>query len=108
MEYIKTDPEIKPYIEMIKPITFPAYFPAIRNYYIAGKKIYVITYKKKDDKTECLIFNITGKFLKRVFLPYTYVNTIDEYPAAIKNGKLYQLNENQEMEQWELDVTEIK
>ena len=105
--HFKTDPETKSYFEMIKPILFPDYFPAIRNYYIADKKIYVITYKKENEKTECIIFDIKGKFLKQVFLPYIYVNPIDEYPTAIKNGTLYQLAENEDTEAWELHITGI-
>ncbi len=106
--YLETDPETKPYFEMIKPIIFPDYFPAIRNYYIADKKIYVITYKQENDKTECFIFDMKGTFLKQVFLPYVYINPIDEYPAAIKNGTLYQLIENEETEEWELHINGIK
>ena len=30
------------------------------------------------------------------------------YPYVIKNGKLYQLIENSNKEEWELHVTEIK
>jgi hypothetical protein len=104
LDHLKTDPETKPFLEMIKPIIFPDYFPAIRNYYIADKRIYVITYKQENNKTECFIFDIKGKFLKKVFLPYIYVNPIDEYPAAIKNGTLYQLIENEETEDWELHI----
>jgi hypothetical protein len=108
LDHLKTDPETKPYLEMIKPIIFPGYFPAIRNYYIADKKIYVLTYKQKNDKTECFIFDMKGTFLKQVFLPYVYVNPVDEYPAAIKNGRLYQLIENEGTEEWELHITGIK
>lgn len=104
LNYLKTDPETKPYFEMIKPIIFPDYFPAIRNYYIADKEIYIITYKKENEKTECFIFDIKGKFLKKSFIPYELMNPVDEYPAAIKNRTVYQLVENEETEDWELHI----
>ena len=107
LDHMKTDTEIKPYLEMIKPILFPDYFPAIRNYYTADNHIYVFTYKKAEGRNECLIFALKGAFLKQVFLPYAYVNAIDEYPAAIKGGKLLQLVENEETEEWELHLTTI-
>jgi hypothetical protein len=107
LEYMNTDKEIKSYLEMIKPILFPDYFPAIRNYYPADDRIYVFTYKKTGAGTECLIFTLKGAFLKQVFLPYAYANAIDEYPAAIRDGKLWQLVENRETEEWELHLTTI-
>jgi len=107
LNYLKTDPETKPYFEMIKPIIFPDYFPAIRNYYIADKKIYVITYKKENEKTECFIFDIKGKFLEKLFISYEFMNPVDEYPATIKNRTVYQLVENEETEDWELHITGI-
>ena len=107
LEYMNTNAEIKPYLEMIKPIQFPDYYPAIRNYYPADSKIYVITYKKEGEKNECLMFDMKGKFLKQVFLPYVYMNVIDEYPTAIKGGKLLQLVDNDETQEWELHLTNI-
>jgi hypothetical protein len=107
MNHLETDPEIKPYLEMVKPIIFPKTFPAIRNYYVADSRIYVLTYKMEKGKTECLIFNTNGKFLKMLFLPYRYKNPVDEYPADIKNDRLYQLVENETSEEWELHITAV-
>lgn len=107
LHHLKTKSPMKSVLEMMKPIIFPDYFPAIRRYYIADKSIYVFTYKKKEAKRECLIFDIKGKFLKQVFLPYIVENFNSDYPAAIKNGKLYQLIDNEETEEWELHVTDI-
>jgi len=108
MNHLETDPNTKPYLEMLKPIIFPDYFPAIRNYYVADGKVYVLTYKEENGKSEWLVFDIKGKFLKQFFLPYHYMNPVDEYPAAVKNEKLYQLIENEDTEAWELHITGIK
>ena len=108
IKFLKTDPETKPYFEMIKPIIFPQYFPAIRHYYITDGYIYVITYKRKGDKSECFIFDIVGEFLKKMFIEFEYINPVDEYPATVKNKKLYQLVENSDTEEWELHIHKIK
>jgi hypothetical protein len=107
MNHLKTDPETKPYLEMLKPILFPDYFPAIRNYYAADGKVYVFTYKENNNKSEVFLFDIKGTFLKKLFVPCLYMSPVDEYPAAIKNGKFYQLVENEDSEEWELHINRI-
>lgn len=107
MHHLETDPGIKPYLDMIKPIIFPDNYPAIRNYYVADGRIYVLTYKIKEGNTECLIFNTNGQYLKTVFLPYRYKNPVDEYPADIKSDRLYQVVENEDSEEWELHITAV-
>ena len=107
MKHLGTDPEIKPYLEMIKPIIFPDYYPAIRNYQVADGRVYVLTYKQVKGKSEWLKFDINGKFLKHLFINFKYINPLDEYPSVIKNEKLYQLVENLDTEEWELHITSI-
>ena len=107
MEYLQTDPETSPFLNAIKPIQFPDYFPAIRNYFVADDKVYVISYQKKGDKSLCLIFDIMGKFLKKVFIPFRFSNPVDEYPAAFKDKKLFQLIENEDTETWELHIKQL-
>jgi hypothetical protein len=107
MHHLETDPGIKPYLDMIKPIIFPDTFPPIRTYYVTDGRVYVLTYKIKEGETECLIFKANGQFLKKVFLPYRYKNPVDEYPADIKNDRLYQLVENEDSEEWELHITAV-
>jgi len=107
MDFLKTNPETAPYLEMLKPIIFPDYFPAVQNYYIADGKVYVFTYKRDEGKSEYFIFDTKGKFVKRSVIPYAFISPVDEYPAAIKDGKLYQLIENEETEGWDLHINEI-
>ncbi|MCK5055583.1 MAG: hypothetical protein KAT34_02940 [Candidatus Aminicenantes bacterium] len=89
-------------------IRFPAYLPIIRHYRIEDKKIYVVTYKETDQKKECWIFNIDGKFLRKVMLPISEMSPIKLYPYTIKNNKLYHFVENLDAGKWELHITEIK
>jgi len=98
-------------------IVFPEYFPAIRNIFSDGKDIYVWTYLKKDNRNrfEFFIFNFKGKLLKKVYLPiaksnarYAYPYMKDYAPYMFKDGNYYYLVENEEAEEWQLHMTEIK
>lgn len=122
-DYFKTvQPWKKMYDSLIKKeIYFPDYFPAIQMFIVADEKIYVMTYKKEKEKSEFVILDLEGKLLKKVFLPF---NQSDEWfhysltklasqfsPHAtftIKNGKLYQLIENEDEETWELHINNIE
>ena len=95
------------YQTIINRIVFPEYFPAIRSdiglqydHHGGIEKLYVITEKKKDDRAVCFLFDVKGTFLKKVNLPF-------QSPLDIKNGRLYQLIENEEAEVYELHVTGI-
>jgi hypothetical protein len=68
-----------------------------------------VTYNKKDDreKTEILLFDIKGTFLKQVFIPIKMNTPIQPYPFNIHEGFLYQVVEDEEEEEWALHVSEI-
>jgi hypothetical protein len=51
--------------------------------------------KKKVDAVE-------GKLLQKVFLPLKKIDALDYYPYTLDNGRVFQLIENQETENWEL------
>jgi glutaredoxin-related protein len=106
-EYYKVHPQYKTYYDIIKPrITFPSYFPPIRLFDAADSKIYVMTYREKDGKREFYIFDMEGKLLKHRYLPLKDLDVENPYPYTFKDGKLYQLMENDD-EAWELHVTAI-
>ncbi len=88
-------------------IEFPEYFPAIKSLCGTDKNLYVITYNKKNEKLECLALDPDGKLLKKTMLPIRFSDILSTYPFIIKNGKLYQLVENEDEETWELHVTTI-
>jgi hypothetical protein len=107
LNFYKTDLYLKDFYESVKDrLKFPKYFPAIRLYDVVDDKIYVLTYKKEGEKSEFLIYDIKGKFLNKVMVPLAERDDLLWSPYTIKNGKLYQLIENQL--NWELHVTEIK
>jgi hypothetical protein len=72
---------------------------------IDEEKIFVLTYNRKDGKNEFFIFDMDGKLLQKKFLPIQTLNGVSPYPYYIKNGSLYQLVENEDTEQWELQIT---
>lgn len=84
---------------------FRDYYPAIYRFFINNDKIYVFTYKKKEEKEknkrELFVLDLKGKILNQTFMP-------DELKSAIDNDKFYYLVENENEEVWELHVQEIK
>ena len=108
VNYFKTSPATRNVYNFIQPITFPEYLPAIRSFLVKDKNIFVTTYKKKDQKTELFIFELKGSLLKKTFIPIVAQSPIFDYPFNIKDGKLYQLLENDDTENWDLHIFEIK
>ena len=105
-DFFKTHPYYKSRYEWFKKqLVFPDYFPAIRDFFISQQKIFVRTYRKKEDKTEFFIFDMNGKLIKKRFLPIIERNVQISFPFWIYDGMLYQLYDNPEKENWELLVT---
>jgi len=118
IEKFKVDPIIKAQggFERVKNIVkfiFPKTFPLIQNIEASKDKLYVQTYNVKDGKNEYIIMDHDGKNLKRVWLPYfDNVSLMQKVLGAklntIHDDKLYYLVENEDDEEWELHVEEIK
>lgn len=116
LELYRTRPSTKQdYEEWKKIITFPEYFPAIRDIFGADKQLYVRTYKVKEGKHEFFIFSEDGKLQGHVFLPiaesnakYAYPYMRDSAPFAVKNGKLYQLIAVDDEGDYELHVSTVE
>jgi len=109
LEYYKTDPNTKLIYEALKDqMYFPKLFPAIRNMIIIDQKIYIQTSKQKENMAEFYILDLKGKLLKRLLLPVKEQNPILIYPYTITDGKIYQLIENIDEEEWELHINNIK
>jgi len=106
-DYYKVAPRYKEFYDVIRPrITFPSNFPPIRYFDVADGKIYVMTYERKEGKSNFIIFDLEGKLLKQVFLPLKNMSVEEPYPYTFKGGKLYQIFDN-ENEEWELHATNI-
>lgn len=102
LNWYKTNPRIREAYDFLKNLfLFPDYFPEIRWYTVSDQKIYILTYKKRDGESEFLIFDLSGKLIKKVFLPLAELDDIQFCPYTIYRGVLYQLLEN-ENEAWEL------
>ncbi len=108
LEAYKRTPLYKPFWEAIKKaIMVPDYFPALKTFLVTNQKVYVQTFKKKNGKTEFIIFDLNGKYLKNTFLPLIYEDIMTPYLYTIHGGKIYQLVENED-EAWELQISEIQ
>ncbi len=87
------------------------YFPALRGFRINDKKIFVFTYKEKDDKHEVIVLDLKGKILDRIFLPVKSLlpnpRIARDDPFTVYKGVLYDLIENDETEMWELHKTDF-
>lgn len=109
MDFYKTDPRYKDNFLMIKSmIGFPDSFPNIREFFVIGEKIFVLTYSGKPGKEELIVFDNTGKFQKTVNLPLQAANAHELYPFNFSGDKVYQLLENEENEEWELHAFPVK
>jgi hypothetical protein len=91
-----------------KRIEYPKYLPLLKDYRVADGKVYVITNKKENKKYESFIYDADGKLVKKVWLPLVDKDILELHPFTITGGKIYQLVENEEEEEWDLHVTEIK
>ena len=109
LNWYKTYPSFKDRWPQWKDrLKFPGYFPAIRWFNVIDDKIYVLTHKQENEKSEFIILDLDGKFLKKAMVPLVEKDERLWYPYTIKNDKLYQLIENPDEEEWELHVKEIK
>lgn len=88
-------------------ITFPTYFPEVRSFKLADNKIYILTFKRIEKKSEFCVFSMEGKFLKRLMIPFADKNIVEFFPYTIHKGKLYQLIESENDEEWGLYKEEI-
>jgi hypothetical protein len=109
-KFLETYPATKDYIEYLKPILFPEYWPMIGGLNVENNKVYVTTSKKLDEegKFQLLIFDLKGKLLKDTIIPLIMDTPVIPYPNTFKHNKVYQLVENEEEENWEIHITEIK
>ncbi|MCP5049184.1 MAG: hypothetical protein GY940_18590 [bacterium] len=89
----------------------PEFYPAIKALHLDGDKLYLVTHKRAGGPRmfECIVMDLKGNILKRgqVHIRTTSPLLEDEFPYHIKDGKFYQVIENEDDEEIELHVTEI-
>ncbi len=107
--------EVLAYLEKRAPNTFrnakrygqfPRYFP-LRSLLVDDGKIYIQTFKREKEKSEFYIFDLDGKLIRKVMAPIREAEFLLAYPFTIANGKIYQLSENEDTEEWELHIDNI-
>jgi hypothetical protein len=108
IEYFKTTPGLKEQYEYIKPILFPDYFPRIFIFFAESDTIYVLTWKRENNKIELFTYDMKGKFIKRLMVPVYHETPVKPYPFTVNKATLYQLVENEEEEEWEFHMSVIK
>ena len=91
-----------------KRTDFPKYYPPIQTCRLADGIIYVITYKKKGNKFECLLFDMKGEFIKTTHIPLNMLGPGQVSPFTIYGNYLYQLIYDFKNERWELHVGRIE
>lgn len=110
IHWFKTDPRWKNLYTMFKErISFKSHFPPIYNMLFDKYRLYVLTYKMKDNLRECIVFNLDLKEIKRVFLPIPEVYGLGVLPKYTFYGQaFYILTENEDEEIIELTKIELR
>ncbi|UCH92564.1 MAG: hypothetical protein JSV88_20020 [Candidatus Aminicenantes bacterium] len=103
-----------PYLSTKDMVKIPSTYPVIRSrigleydYNKGNQRLYVITWNKKGTENVCLLYDLAGKFLEKVYIEMQSATPILPFPFIIRNGKFYQLVENEDTGNWELFVSEI-
>lgn len=96
-------------------LIYPDFLPPIRDLFINNNKIYIQTFKRQANKQEFIIMDIKGKTLKTLHLPVVKNSTFAAEMSglglkfcAINKDRFIYLGENQEEEEWEVHVVDIK
>lgn len=85
---------------------FPEYFPSFFRFAVDRGKIYFLTYNFKGNQREVIISDLKGNVLKKAYVPLIYLGVEDTF--AIDNDKFYYILENEDTEEYELHVADIK
>jgi hypothetical protein len=96
------------YQEVSHWFKYPSYYPSGRILTVADDKIYVLTHKTKERKSEFVVFDMKGKFLKKLMIPFKDENAREPYPFTINYGNFFQLIDNLDTEQWEFHIHPIQ
>jgi hypothetical protein len=103
--WFRTQPHLRTVSGIEEMIEFPDYLPPVRNFFVDSGKIYVQTYKRKNDLSEFVILDFKGKVLERIFLPGGSREAVQVDPNStytIKGNAYYYLKECEKTEEWEL------
>jgi len=106
--YFRNDSRFSGFWERIKDMfEVEDQYPAIRNFFITGNRIYIHTYNRLDSGDEFYILTLKGKLIHKKILPVSAKNVLEDQPYFIENGKFYHMTENEDEEEWELHISQI-
>lgn len=105
---LKADPNSQQFFERMKPFHYPKYFPAILDIRVTDTHIYVFTYKNHHNKNECYVFGHNGNLISKTLVPLKKIDINSHYPFAIKDDKVFQIVETDDLEGWELHINRIQ
>lgn len=84
----------------------PEYFPAFFRFYVGKNKCYFLTYKRIGNNREVVVCDWKGNNIRKAYIPW--VNYWDLRNYTIWEDKFYWLVDNQDTEEWELHVADVK
>ncbi len=106
--HYKTHPRWRrAYQRFLQKFQYPTHYPCTRGFTV-DEKIYVLTWEKSEGKYKLVVFNGDGKFLENLHVNVEDMNAIEFYPYWIHGGKIYQIIDNGDTEEWELHINDIK
>ncbi len=107
-EFLRTDPRFRHQWDFIKKtLEYPKHLPLIRYYSVDNNHIYVLTNQKEGKKSLIYILDHKGIVKQKAWLKLLDKSPIEPYPYTINKGRLYQIFENDDTEDWELHITKI-
>ncbi len=106
-DYYKTVRYRRNWEQFKSRIEIPSYFPALQMIQAADGKLYVQTFKNLKGESEFYIYNSDHTLDKVLMLPLAQSNAREYFPFYIKNGKLYQIVEDEDQEAWILQIHDI-
>ena len=105
---IKEDPERRmAWEEYEKRLFFPDRTPGLDYFDVVDKKFVARTYKYRENSVEFVVFNMQGRELQRMFLPFTG-RLSNGILFCYYQGRYFYLRENIEEEGWELHVEKME
>ncbi len=88
-------------------LAFSDYAPGLDWIDVADGMLIARTYRYKGDEVEFVFFDLDGKEIKRMFLPFTGRNS-DGIPYCVHQGRFYYLKINEADETYELHAIQVR
>ncbi len=108
LDIYRTNPAWAPYFEEIKKsLKYPERHQAIQRLYVDNEHIYVITRNQVEGRRDIWVLDLDGSLKRKTMVPFSMKTAFMWNPCVFRNGRLYQLIQDQETQKWELFETNI-